>query len=430
MFLLSLFLFCLPTVVQAQEHPDAQAIVTGVNQERANAGLPPLTVHPLLNQAAQNHVDDMIANGIYGHMGSDGSYARQRVQRVGYSAGGYASENWVSATSPENAMTWWMNDWIHRENILNRRWVEFGVGVGVAPNGRTIYVTVFTAGSDGRGNENAPVQVAANFDPIPAGGLDYTIQPGDTLIAIAARYGLDWTFIAQANQLTEYTILQIGQVIRLPGVENVGGPAQAPTAVSFTQPKASPVAGALYLVQPGDTLLSIALRHNLAWQELAAVNNLGERDLLQIGQNLTLPGGVTAQPAVDEPHTATPSIVMSLPVTSESATPLLRRHTVGHGETLLSIAQKYGLPWQALAAANGLRENDLLQIDQVLTIPSQTDASAVGAASPAPQTHIVSSGETIISIALRYNLAWQQLLQLNGLSEDSVLQVGQQLRLR
>jgi LysM repeat protein len=44
--------------------------------------------------------------------------------------------------------------------------------------------------------------------------------------------------------------------------------------------------------------------------------------------------------------------------------------------------------------------------------------------------HTVAEGDTIITIALEYNLDWQELLELNGLQPDSVIGIGQQIRLR
>ncbi len=353
LLLLSLF----PATARAEESPDllaqlsseGQAVALAVNQRRAEAGLPPLALHPLLNQAAQNHVNDIAAGRGYGHVGPDGSNVRQRVQRVGYSSGGFASENWVNSTSPEGAMTWWMNDWIHRVNILNERWREFGVGVATTSSGRQIYVTVFTAG-DGVGGETVtPLPVVEQVAPVQGGGLNYTIQSGDTLIAIAARYGIDWTLIAQENQLREESLLQIGQVIRLPGVQNVAA-APAPAAPSgFTGD-----AGGSYTVQAGDTLLSIAIRHNLTWQQLGAANGLGERDLLQIGQQITIPGAATQTNGF-------------IPASTQPA-PSTQLYTVQAGDTILSIAINHGLDWQSLLAVNGFQENTLLQIGQQIRL--------------------------------------------------------------
>lgn len=347
----------LPALARAEENSDsasqlsaeAQAIAQAVNQRRAEAGLPPLALHPLLTLAAQNHVNDIVQGGAYGHVGSDGSNVRQRVQRVGYSSGGYASENWVNATSPDNAMNWWMNDWIHRVNILNQRWREFGVGVGTTAAGRQIYVTVFAAG-EGADGEIVPPVVAAAVQPAPGGGVSYTIQAGDTLIGIAARYGVDWTTIAEENRLREETLLQIGQVIRIPGVAGAGNQNGSPSAQTVNNTQFAAGAGGSYTVKAGDTLLGIALQHGLTWQALGAANGLGEFDLLQIGQQLTIPGA--GNPPAPSP-----------PLASE---PVF--YTIQEGDTVFSIAIRNNLDWQALLALNGLTESSLLQIGQQIRL--------------------------------------------------------------
>jgi LysM repeat protein/uncharacterized protein YkwD len=396
---LALLLNMPPLVAHAQEpadssgglSPESQAIVQATNQRRAEAGLPPLTLNPLLTLAAQNHVNDMIDNGAYGHMGSDGSFVRQRVQRVGYSSGGLASENWVSATGPDDAMNWWMNDWIHRENILNPRWQEFGVGTRWSGSGRLIAVQVFTAGNgggNGGGGEVIAAVAESEILAVPPAGLDYTIQPGDTLIGIAVRYGLDWTVIAQANRLSDSTLLQIGQVIRLPGVDSYVAE-QAETAAAQEDDGferdgevdeavaqaaaanaellavipgvhtevAAPTTPAetTYTVQPGDTLLSIAIKHGMTWETLGAANGLGEHDLLQIGQKLTIPN---AAPAGFTQESAPPPAAPSEPV----------YYTIQPGDTILSVAMRNGMDWQALLALNGLTESSLLQIGQQIRL--------------------------------------------------------------
>jgi LysM repeat protein len=152
---------------------------------------------------------------------------------------------------------------------------------------------------------------------VPPAGLDYTIQAGDTLGTIAARYGLTWQQIATANGLDAYSILEIGQVIRLPGVQGTGSTTAVTSTVSTVASSApsvtssSVVTGAQttastgttsgagrYVVQPGDTLWSIAVRHNLTWQALAAANGMGESDILVIGRELILPGQAAVTPPV------------------------------------------------------------------------------------------------------------------------------------
>jgi len=138
-----------------------QQVLEAINAARAENGLSPLGENPLLDLAAQNHVDDMLTNYIYGHYGSDGSTVQVRVARTGYSATPWVSENWVSASDASGAMRWWMNDYIHRVNILTSRWSEIGIGVG-SRGSELIFVTVFSAGG---GSSDVTAAMAAGTPP-------------------------------------------------------------------------------------------------------------------------------------------------------------------------------------------------------------------------------------------------------------------------
>ena len=110
-------------------------------------------------------------------------------------------------------------------------------------------------------------------------------------------------------------------------------------------------------------------------------------------------------------------------------------YTVQPGDTLAGIAGRYSIPWEDLAAANGLAADDFLSIGLTLRIPVVADAGQntvaviASAASVEPRFYIVKEGDTVISIALRYNLDWKELLRRNGLGEQTVLNLGQQIRL-
>ncbi|RIK35343.1 MAG: hypothetical protein DCC55_30625 [Chloroflexi bacterium] len=98
---------------------------------------------------------------------------------------------------------------------------------------------------------------------------------------------------------------------------------------------------------------------------------------------------------------------------------------------MLGIALQHGLTWQELGAANGLGEFDLLQIGQQLTIPGAANPSAPSSPPASePVYYTIQEGDTVFSIAIRNNLDWQAMLALNGLTESSLLQIGQQIRLR
>ncbi|MCZ2127601.1 MAG: CAP domain-containing protein [Anaerolineales bacterium] len=109
-------------------------IASLINQERANAGLPALTVNAQLESAAQSHAADMACNGMISHAGSDGSSVRSRVAAAGYAAS-YVEEIIYGGGGPQAALTWWMSDQIHRDAILSVKSAEMGVGYAYFSNG-------------------------------------------------------------------------------------------------------------------------------------------------------------------------------------------------------------------------------------------------------------------------------------------------------
>jgi uncharacterized protein YkwD len=105
----------------------ANQIASLINLERANAGLPSLTVNSLLTAAAQGHAGDMACNSNISHTGSNGSSVYGRVAASGYSSS-YLEEIIYGGGGPQAAITWWMSDQIHRDAILSAKSTEMGVG--------------------------------------------------------------------------------------------------------------------------------------------------------------------------------------------------------------------------------------------------------------------------------------------------------------
>ncbi len=167
----------------------------------------------------------------------------------------------------------------------------------------------------------------------------YLVQPGDTLGAIAGRLGISVSALAAANGLTNVNLLTVGQRLVLPGGAIVPGgqvvnpspstpaapstpPAEAsggsaartfPPAPSWATPGAStggtgggvsagrtfppapswatPAAtgGGTYTVEPGDSLLGIALRHGVTLNRLMSANGISNPNVIRIGQRLSIP---------------------------------------------------------------------------------------------------------------------------------------------
>ncbi|MBT2456297.1 CAP domain-containing protein [Streptomyces sp. ISL-86] len=107
----------------------AAAVLSLVNQERAAAGCPALTLNAKLTKAAQDHSADMAAHGTMSHTGSDGSDAGQRITRAGYTWSSYGENVAYGYSTAEKVMEGWMNSPGHRQNILNCSFKEIGIGL-------------------------------------------------------------------------------------------------------------------------------------------------------------------------------------------------------------------------------------------------------------------------------------------------------------
>jgi LysM repeat protein len=169
------------------------------------------------------------------------------------------------------------------------------------------------------GGASAPV--ASTSDATGTSSSTYIIQPGDTLYKIMLKFNVSASALISANNLTNPNLLFVGQRLIIPGV---GGT----VPVVATQPAATaaaPVSGSVYVVQSGDTLYKIALKLGVDAASLIAANHLTNPNLLYVGQQLAIPGGVapTAVPPTAVPATAVSTAVPTatpVPPTAQSPT--------------------------------------------------------------------------------------------------------------
>jgi len=155
----------------------------------------------------------------------------------------------------------------------------------------------------------------------------YVVRFGDTLWSIARRFGTTVQAIVQANGIINPNYIWVGQVLCIP----YGTPPPTPSP-------------AVYIVQPGDTLWSIARRFGTTVEAIAWVNGIVNPNYIYVGQRLIIPGGVYPPPS---------QIV----------------YTVRWGDTLWSIARRFGTTAWAIALANNLWNPNFIYVGQQLVIP-------------------------------------------------------------
>jgi len=216
---------------------------------------------------------------------------------------------------------------------------------------------------------------------------------GETLFSIALRYGVTVQAIMDANRLSDPDRIYVGQRLIIPGT-GVGLSSSPPQTI--------------HIVQPGENLYRIGLQYGFTIDQLLAANNLTNPDQVYAGQALIIPDGNVSPPT-------TPSAAGNV-------------HVVQAGETLYGISLRYGVSVTALAATNHLLNPSQIYVGQVLILPGAATATGMGyTPDDVAFTHVVRPGETLFSIASRYGVPTWVLTQVNNISNPSLLYVGQVL---
>ena len=215
----------------------------------------------------------------------------------------------------------------------------------------------------------------------------YTVQKGDSLYSIAQRFNTTVAKLKELNNLTSNN-LSIGQVLI---VSEATGP---------EKPSEDYI---LYTVKKGDSLWNIAREYETTVDAIIQLNNLGTT-ALSVGQTLKIPNK-----------------------TQSSLT-----YTVQKGDSLWKIANNFGVSVDSIIQANNLSGTNL-SIGQQLIIPGTTTTPTTPTTPTPPeenttQLYVVQSGDSLWSIARKFNTTVSEIRNANNLTTD-VLQVGQLLRI-
>lgn len=154
----------------------------------------------------------------------------------------------------------------------------------------------------------------------------YIVQPGDTLYSIAQRFNTTVDAIVRQNQIFDPNRIYPGQTLQIP--------LSCPQVPGFT-----------YIVQQGDTLAIIAALYGVTVYDLICYNQLTATYLIYPGQSLFVPGTPPAPP------------------------PGGRVYIVEAGDTLYSIAEKFGVSISGIIELNNIPRPDLIFVGQRLIIP-------------------------------------------------------------
>ena len=206
------------------------------------------------------------------------------------------------------------------DNAAAWQWTDNGLGMNVDTS--YDFDGAFTVGNSNSGTvPSTPIPAPQPVEHVghPATGT-YTVQPGDTLSGIAAKFGTTYQILSAINGIGDPNQIWPGQVLKVTGTAS-----QEST----------------YYVQSGDTLSSIATKFGTTISNLVSINHISNPNVIYVGQKIYVGEATQGQS---------------------------NAYTVQAGDTLSAIASKFGTNWQALAQKNGLANPNVIYVGQTLTI--------------------------------------------------------------
>ena len=276
---------------------------------------------------------------------------------------------------------------------------------------------------------------------VPGKPQVHAVKSGDTLTSIAKSFGVNVNDLAKDNDIKK------GQTLR-PG-QKITGPASERKA---------------YVVQTSDTIFAIAKRFGVTAAALADENDLKTNAAIKKGQKLILPDGYkdkgpiktttvlasapTPQPVTEAPtRSAASRPIGSAPARPSVATPAVSEagdttpaptttttlsvtgsvisvagprqiHTVKSGDTLTSIARKFDVSVSDLADDNKLKTDKPLKLGAKIKGPATTQ-----------KAYVAVSGDTLAGVSKRFNVSVKELASENNLRATASIKKGQKLLL-
>lgn len=261
-------------------------------------------------------------------------------------------------------------------------------------------------------------------EPPMAVGETYTVKKGDSLRAIAKRYGVSSKELMELNNIKDANKIRIGMKLQLPlGAKLTNGIATAHTAPvanhkakpsngGTTNKSATSTDGSTYIVQQGDVLSRIAGRFGVSTKALREANHL-KSDKVYVGQKLTIPkasagSSTAAAPTVNHskkngngvgkdaketketkapaaaPTAVSPSATAAESSAAEatnassassnaaSAQSMVFTYTFSEGDTLSGISRTFGVLKEDLLRVNNIKDPNSIKPGQKLIIPIST----------------------------------------------------------
>lgn len=279
-------------------------MINAVNTLRIQNGLPTLAIHQALMEIAAQTANALAATeGAAGHYRPCNMTLGQMLLVRDFalwgdlSMDGYRSEDWVAASTIEQAIAFWLSDQLHSDTMLSEHRSHIGAAVAV---GDQIYMVIVTA-----------LQT-------PSGKMQWGADVYQTQAAVTQAACMGWgTQSAEMGSLAEYSV---------------------PIVVNTARPDGDVV----HEVQYGQTLWSIAIQYGTTIEQIKRLNNLSDNTVIPGWKLLVQKGATQTVPLTPtfntSPQLPTPTPVWTATFTatpSFNETPVL---TQSLGENKLVVA--------------------------------------------------------------------------------------------
>ena len=192
-------------------------------------------------------------------------------------------------------------------------------------------------------------------------------------------------------------------LLAVPAQAQSGGPSSPTTPSQTTVPQTM-----VHIVQPGETLFSIARQYGLTVDAITHANGIADPRRIYVGQRLVISG---SKGGVDTTGTA-PYMIQA-------------------GDTLFSIATRYLTTWQTLVEMNGLLSPDAIYAGQIVQVPALGEPATAEQVTRPPVSggvvYIVRPDDTLLRIALRYGVSPWALAAASRVANPALVYAGQEL---
>jgi membrane-bound lytic murein transglycosylase D len=238
----------------------------------------------------------------------------------------------------------------------------------------------------------------------PKGNISYhKIKQGESLGSIAELYNVSASDIREWNNISGNKIIA-GSTLKIYDASSIVVSNNLSNKTELNSESVN------HQIQPGETIIAISESYGVSVEDIKRWNNLSSSKIIA-GKTLIIYSNGNGN------HQKVSNTTVS-EKTSKTVT-----HNVKKGETLGGIAEKYKVSVSSIKQLNNISGSKIV-VGQELKIPKSTGVSSL---KNKDDYHVVESGETLYSIAIRYNTSVQKIKSLNNLSSSKIV-VGQKLK--